>query len=141
MDLKIKKLIISAKIPKFAHIDDAAMDLFSCEKYNLKPQEKHIFSTGIAMEIPKNYAGFVWGKSSLGMKYGLVVLGGLVDSGFRGEIKIGLYNSSDKSYQIQKGDKIANLVIQKIERPKIITNYKLSKTTRGKGTMGSTGRK
>lgn len=141
MILKIKKLKPDAKIPKFAHDDDAAMDIFSCEEYNIKPQTKHIFSTGIAMEIPDNYAGFVWEKSSLGMEYGLVILGGLIDSGFRGEIKIGIYNSSNESYAIKKDDKIANLVIQKIERPKIIITNKLSKTKRGAGAMGSTGRK
>ena len=140
MKLKIQKLDKNAKLPEFAHVDDAGMDLFSIENKILKAGERYLFKTGIAFEIPRNYVGLVWDKSGLAAKFGIKTMAGVVDSGYRGEIKITLLNTSNQDYQIKKGDKIAQILIQKIEHPKVIEASKLSEAERNSKGFGSTGR-
>ena len=138
--IKIKKLYNDVKIPSYAHYGDAGMDLYSCEDYNLKPGERHLFKLGIATEFPEDYVALIWDKSGLAVKNGLTVLAGVVDHSYRGEYGVVLLNTSSTAYQIKKDDKIAQLLIQKVEQAENIEVEKLSDTQRGEGGFGSTGR-
>jgi dUTP pyrophosphatase len=141
MKLKIKKLHTDALMPKFATQDDAGMDLFAIEDVTVEPMERKQIGTGIAMEIPEGHAGLIWDKSSLSHKFGIKTLGGVIDSGYRGEIKIGVINLGTEKYVIEKGHKIANFIIQKKETPEIIEVNELDlNTERGEGAFGSTGK-
>jgi len=141
MKLKIKKLHADAVLPKFATQDDAGMDLFSMEDVTVEPMERKQISTGIAMEIPEGHVGLVWDKSGLSHKFGLKTMGGVIDSGYRGEIKVGIINLGKEKYTFEKGHKIANLIIQKKETPEIIEVAELDlNTERGEGAFGSTGK-
>ncbi len=141
MKLKIKKLKDIAKIPNFAHKTDAGMDLYTTEKIELKPGEKIAIPTGIAMEIPQGHVGLIWDKSGLSIKKGLKVLGGVIDSGYRGEILVGMINLSNETYTFEVGDKITQILIQRIEQFEIEEVEELSKADRGVKGFGSTGNK
>jgi len=129
---------MDAKLPKRSHHDDAGMDLFSVDEIILKPGEYHVIKTGIALEIPYSFVGLIWEKSGMANK-GIKTVGGVIDSGYRGEIMIQLRNFSDSDYQISKGDKVAQLIISKIELPTMIEVDKLSESERGDSRFGSTG--
>jgi len=141
MTIKFKRLSKQAIIPQYAHSGDAGLDLFSCENYILKPGERHTFHLGFALEIPQNYVGLIWDKGSLPFRAGVHTLAGVADSGYRGEYVIILINLGNKPYAIERGDKIAQLLIQPIINVKVKEVKTLSKTARGEGRMGSTGRK
>lgn len=140
MKLKIKKTHPEAKLPQYATVGDAGMDLFALEETILKPGQFLGVSTGVAFEIPNGYVGLVWDKSSLSIMNGLKTLGGVIDAGYRGEVKVGMINLSDKEYKIEKGHKVAQMLLQKIEHPTIVEVAELSETERGKGGFGSTGK-
>ncbi|MFA5001223.1 MAG: dUTP diphosphatase [Candidatus Paceibacterota bacterium] len=140
MKIKIKKLVPEAKIPNYAHLDDAGMDIYALEDVVLGPNERVRVKTGIAMEIPTGFVGLVWDKSGLSTNYGLKTLAGVIDAGYRGEVQIGLINLSGEAYTIKKQDKIAQILIQKIEQPEILEVRELSATPRGEGGFGSTGK-
>ena len=140
MKLKIKRLHKDAIIPKYAHDDDAGMDLYCVEDFNMAPWERKSIPIGLAMEIPKGHVGLVWDKSGLSHKFGLKTFGGVIDAGFRGEICIGIMNISDKPFHFEKGHKIAQILIQKIEHVDIKEVTKLSETKRGQKGFGSTGK-
>jgi len=141
MDLKVKKLVPEAKLPDYIHADDAAMNMYTVEAYTLAPGERRIFKTGIAMAIPMGYAGLIWDRSGLANKSGIKRMGGVIDAGYRGEIGVGLMNLSKEPVEILKGDKVAQMIIQKIEQPKIVESDELpSSATRGESGFGSTGR-
>ena len=112
-DIKIKVLDKDAVIPNKQHNSDAGYDLHSIEKYSLKPGEIYKIKTGIAIEIPVNYAGLVLPRSGLSTKHGITLINspGLIDSGYRGELLVPLVNHSDQEYEITKAERIAQLVI------------------------------
>ena len=150
MDLKVKKLHPDAKLPTKNYESDACFDLYSVEDIIIDPGEIVIISTGIAIEIPNSYVGFIWDRSGLGSK-GIHRLAGVIDCDYRGEVKIVLANvnimdfiENEQSYyyryKIDNGDKIAQLFIQKVEPFKIVEVKKLSETERGKKGWGSSGR-
>lgn len=141
MILKIKKLHKEAILPRFAHDTDSGMDLFALKDKVVKPGEIAHIETGIAIELPKGYAALIWDKGSISMVHGLKVLGGVGDSGYTGDYTVGLINLSKKDYKIEKGSKVAQLLIQKVEHPKITEVKELKKTKRGTGRFGSTGKK
>jgi len=140
MQLKIKKLIEDAIIPKYATKDDAGMDLFAIENVELEPMQRAQIGTGIAMEIPEGHVGLIWDKSGLSHKFGIKTLGGVVDSGYRGEIKIGVINLGKEKYVFEKGHKVAQMIIQKKETPEIVEATELNNSERGEGGFGSTGK-
>ena len=140
MQLKIKKLIEDAIIPKYATKDDAGMDLFSIENVELEPMQRAQVGTGIAMEIPEGHVGLIWDKSGLSHKFGIKTLGGVVDSGYRGEIKVGVINLGKEKYIFEKGHKVAQMIIQKKETPEIVEATELNNSERGEGGFGSTGK-
>ncbi|MCK9351473.1 MAG: dUTP diphosphatase [Candidatus Paceibacterota bacterium] len=138
--LKIKKLNSNAKLPTYAHPGDVGMDLYSLESYDLKAGERHIFDLGFALEFPVGYGAFVKDKSSLPKNGGIHVLAGVYDAGYRGEYNVHLINLGKKKYRIEKGDKVAQLVIVPVAIPKIKEVKELGKTARGEGRFGSTGK-
>jgi len=136
--IKIQRLSPTAKLPTRAHANDAGMDLYSNDYYSLLPGEKDVVKTGIKMAIPDGYAGLIWDKSGIA-KNGIKTTGGVVDSGYRGEILINIINLSQDIYNITPGQKIAQMLIQKVEFPEIIEDEINDETERGEGNFGSTG--
>ncbi len=142
--LKIQKLDKTLKMPEYAHIGDAGLDLYSAVDCILRPYERRKVPTGIKIAIPEGYAGFVQPKSGLAIKNGLSLVNtpGLIDSGYRGEVSAILINlDPEKDFIIKRGDKICQLVIQKVENVEIEFTDKLNDTSRGEGGFGSTGPK
>jgi len=140
MKLKCKKLDPAAIPPAYAHPGDAGMDFFALEKTVLKPGERKGIRTGISIEIPNGCAGLFWDKSGIGIREGLKTLGGVIDAGYRGEVLIGMINLSDREYVFEAGHKVAQVLIQKVERCEVKELKDLSSTKRGKGGFGSTGK-
>lgn len=139
MKLKIKKLKKEAMLPTRAHHDDAGLDIYACERTVLPPHTTVKIPTGFAYEIPDGYCIFAWDKGSTGSK-GLKTLGGVLDSGYRGELFVPMHNLNDTAYTFEAGDKIAQLVIQKVELWEVEELPGLSETKRGEGAFGSTGK-
>lgn len=139
MKLQVKKLHPEAKLPSFAHDTDAGMDLYCLEKIALAPLEKLTIRTGIALAIPPGYVGLMWDKSGISHKRGLKTLGGVVDAGYRGEVFVGLVNVGQEVQTFEAGDKVTQLLIQKVEHPEIVEVNNLEETPRGTGGFGSTG--
>ena len=138
--IKVKKLNDKAKIPTRAHMTDAGMDLCSTENLVILPQTRSIISTGISLEIPEGYYGRMAPRSGLAAKNGIDVFAGVVDSSYRGELKVILYNSDiQNSFTINEGDRIAQLIIEKHYNFPIEESFDLSDTARGSGGFGSTG--
>jgi dUTP pyrophosphatase len=140
MRIKIKKIHPDAIIPKYAHAGDAGLDLCTVEAFELEPGERKSIPLGIAIEIPEGYVGLMWDKSGLSHKYGIKSFGGVIDSGYRGEWHAGVMNLSDKYFKFEKGQKIIQLLIQKIEYVDFEEVSELSDSARGEGGLGSTGR-
>lgn len=140
MTIKIKKLYPDAVIPKYANENDAGMDFYAHETVIIPPNQRKLISTGIAMAIPPGFVGLIWDKSGIASKYGLKSMAGVIDSGYRGEIMILLHNLSAEPYLIEKGNKIAQMLIQPVEQKKIIEVQELdTNTQRNVGSFGSTG--
>lgn len=139
MKLKVKRLHIDAKLPTRAHHDDAGLDIYCYETITIPPYQTVKVPTGIAYEVPDGYCVFAWDKGSLGSK-GLKTLGGVLDSGYQGEMFVPMHNLNDSPYVFEKGDKIAQIVIQKVELWEVEESEELSETIRGKGGFGSTGK-
>ncbi len=140
MKLKIKRLHKDAKLPSYAHPGDVGLDIYSLEDKVLKPGERHVFFSGFAMEFPTGYAAIVKDKSGIS-KAGLHTMGGVFDAGYRGEYNILLINLSVEPYTVEKGDKIAQIIIYPVEIAEIEETAELSDHARGQGRWGSTGRK
>ncbi len=139
MTIKIKKVDSEAKLPNYAHPGDAGMDFFSNEEVFLKPGERRLISTGISMAIPEGYVGLMWDKSGIASKFGIKSMAGVIDAGYRGEVKILLHNLSKYDFQIEKGMKIAQMLIQPVEQKQLIEVDSLEETERNEGGFGSTG--
>lgn len=142
IDIDLKILNDDLPVPRYAHTGDAGIDLFSTVDASLEPFERKIIPTGIALSIPEGYAGFVQPRSGLAIKKGVTLLNspGLIDSGYRGEVCAILINLDPKNtFNIKKGDKICQLVIQKVETVKLNIVEKLNESDRGPGGFGSTG--
>jgi len=140
MQLLIKKLHPNAKLPSFAHASDAGMDLFTVSDFVVNPGEHMLVNTGIAIGLPDGYAALVWDKSGIANRRHIKTVGGVFDTEYRGEYLIGLYNFGKEPQSFSAGDKIAQLLIQKIEHPEIVEVEELDETTRGEGRFGSTGK-
>lgn len=142
MHLEIKRLDPDLPLPSYAHEGDAGLDLYSAEDRTLQPFERALIPTGIAVAIPEGHAGFVLPRSGLAIKRGLSVVNapGLIDSHYRGEIKIIAINmDASTPIEIGRGEKIAQLVIQRVERVELVEVAALDETVRGEGGFGSTG--
>lgn len=135
--LKIKMLDDNAIVPEFAREGDAGLDLFAIAGIDVAPGERVKIPTGIAMEIPEGFVGLIWDRTGVSLKKGLKIIGGVVDSSFRGEVQVLMANISDDAVTIVPGDKIAQMLIQPFERPQIEVTDELSETERGDKMFGS----
>lgn len=127
-----------AQLPKRAHASDAGADLFSYEDHEIYPEEQKLVDTGIAIKIPEGYAGFIFNRSSQGKK-GITIPHsvGVIDSDYRGNLKVLLKNIGEDPYKILAGDRIAQLVIMPVLLPEFKDIW--NDTQRGTGGFGSTG--
>lgn len=139
MKLKIKRIHANAKLPSYGHLGDAGLDLFSATDVVLEKGQVLDVPTGIKVAIPEGYVGLVWDKSGLSLR-GVHRLAGVIDSGYRGEVKVVLVNMSDEPFVISKGMKIAQLLIQPVTTVKVVEVEDLGGTPRGEGGFGSTGK-
>lgn len=139
----VKRLDENVMLPELGSSGSAGYDLRSNQDGYLGVGDRAVVPTGLAVQIPVGYAGFIQPRSGLAAKHGITVLNtpGLIDSDYRGELKVILYNASKyEYYEVKKGDKIAQLVIQKVETPGIFEVDELDATVRGEGGFGSTGK-
>lgn len=131
-------------MPEYATEGSAGTDLSAAIKNPMlvRPNERTLIPTGIALQIPKGYAGFVFARSGLALRQGLSLCNGVgvIDSDYTGEIKVGVVNLSDKEYTVNPGDRVAQLVIMPIARAEFIEVDELEHTARGGGGFGSTGK-
>ncbi len=139
MVIKIKKLCDDAKIPCYSCPGDAGMDFYSNENAVLSSNERKLIGTGISIAIPEGYVGLIWDKSGLASKHGLKTMAGVIDSGYRGEIKILIHNLSESEYVVEKGKKVAQMLIQPVEQRDILEVADLDHSDRGEKGFGSTG--
>ena len=114
------------------------MDLYATEQ-KWDDYGNFVFHTGLAMEIPEGYVGLIWPRSGLAVKNGIDVFAGVIDSGYRGEIKVCLYNSSDWNVDFKAGERIAQIIIQKLEYVEMLEVEHLQDSSRGEGGFGSSG--
>ena len=149
MKVNIKKTIPNVILPSRAHNDDAGYDLYACPyehkgfgyEERIPPQMSKTFHTGIAMEIPKGYVGLVFARSGLGIKKGLKPRNcvGVIDSNYRGEIMVCLYNDSKEWQSVEYGDRIAQIVIVPSLQYEFNVVEELDETDRGENGFGSSG--
>ena len=128
-----------AYTPTRAHSADAGLDIYSRERKLVRAHDSECFDTGVHIEIPKGFVGFLKSKSGLNVKHGLTSEG-VIDSGYTGSICVKLYNNSDEDYIINGGDKISQLVILPIVLPDLEIVKELGKTDRGSNGFGSSGK-
>jgi len=129
-------------MPARAREDDAGLDLYASQAVTIEPGSRVLVSTGIALAIPPGYAGFVLPRSGLALRHGITALNtpGLIDAGYRGEVKVLLINHDRAAATIARGDRIAQLVIQRVEPAELVEVDELPPSDRGIGGFGSTGR-
>ena len=138
----IKRLDPSVELPSYAYAGDAGLDLRASESVVLKPLERRLISTGLAVAIPDGYAGFVQPRSGLALRKGLSMANtpGLIDAHYRGELKVCAVNlDPHEDIVIERGERIAQLVIQRVPVVSLIEVEELDETDRGAGGFGSSG--
>jgi dUTP pyrophosphatase len=143
VELRVRLLSEAARLPDHAHEGDAGLDLHASEPATLEPGGRASVGTGIALEIPPGHAGLVLPRSGLAANHGIALVNspGLIDSGYRGEVRILLLNTDrDRRFQIETGDRIAQLVVTPVATAEPIEATQLVETGRGDGGFGSTGR-
>ncbi|WKD61364.1 Deoxyuridine 5'-triphosphate nucleotidohydrolase [Corynebacterium ciconiae DSM 44920] len=139
---KIKRLDPDLPLPVRAHRGDAGVDLYAADSLTLEPGERALIATGIALALPLGYVGLIHPRSGLGAKHGISVVNtpGTIDADYRGEIKVCLINHDPReSFDVTRGMRIAQLVIQKVELVEFEEVEELDETVRGEGGYGSTG--
>jgi dUTP pyrophosphatase len=143
VELRIAKLKAEAIVPSRAHDGDAGLDLHACEPAHLGPGERWSVGTGIAVEIPDGHAGLVLPRSGLAQKHGISLVNspGLIDAGYRGEVRVLLLNTDPAEvFRVEPGDRIAQLTIVPVVPAEPFEAEELSETSRGDGGFGSSGR-
>ena len=143
MELRIRRLREEATIPRRAHEGDAGLDLYAAESATIAPGERATVATGIAVEIPDGYAGLVLPRSGLAARHGIALVNapGLIDSGYRGEVKIVLLNTDrTEPFDVAPGDRIAQLVLSPVADAEPVEVTELATSARSEGGFGSSGR-
>jgi dUTP pyrophosphatase len=141
-ELRVRRLHPAARLPVRAHDDDAGYDLCAIEPATLAPGARAMVGTGIAIELPAGHAGLVLPRSGLAARHGIAIVNapGLIDSGYRGELKVLLLNTDrTETFAIAPGDRIAQLVLVAVATPRIVETDALAATARGEGGFGSSG--
>ncbi|HTT30405.1 MAG TPA: dUTP diphosphatase [Solirubrobacteraceae bacterium] len=142
MSLKVRRLDAGARVPSRAYPGDAGLDLYALEEAVLEPGGRASVGTGIAVEIPDGQAGLVLPRSGLAARHGIALVNapGLIDAGYRGEIRVLLLNTDrDEPFTVQRGERIAQLVLVRIETPEVVEVHELALSERGAGGFGSSG--
>jgi dUTP pyrophosphatase len=137
--LSFQKLDPAAVLPTRGSLSAAGLDLSSIEAINLKPQERRLVATGLAVAIPEGFYGRLAPRSGLATKNGLDVLAGVIDADYRGEVRCLIYNAGEDVISLPAGTKICQLILEKIITPTAVWAESLSDTSRGSGGFGSTG--
>ena len=138
--IAIKKLTKSATVPTKNNTSDAGWDLYAVEDAVINSGDRTTIATGVAMAIPEGYVGLIWPRSGLAVKSGVDVFAGVIDSGYRGEIKVCLYNSSKEELKITTRDRIAQILFQEIPSFSLTIVDSLDITERGGDGFGSSGK-
>lgn len=137
--MKVKLLTETAKLPTRGSLKAAGYDLYADEAVIIPSKERKLVSTGIAIAVPSHHYGRVAPRSGLALKHGIDILAGVIDEDYRGTVHAMLYNTGDLDFPVAKGDRIAQLVIERITHPVIEEVEELDGTERGQGGYGSTG--
>ena len=142
VSVPVKRLDPDLPLPGYAHPGDAGADLLTAEDFTLQPGERRLVSTGLAVAIPEGWAGLIHPRSGLAVKHGVSMVNtpGTVDAGYRGELKVCLVNT-DRSTPVSfsRGDRIAQLILQRVDHAEFLPMDDLEVSTRGAGGFGSTG--
>lgn len=138
MKLKVKRIHEDAKLPLYQHKGDAGLDIFSSIDCVLEKGEVKPIPSGIKVAIPEGYVGLIWDKSGISLK-GVHRLAGVVDSCYRGEVRVVMVNLGDEPFVIERGMKIAQLLIQPVNEVEVVEVEELEGTSRGEEGFGSTG--
>lgn len=137
--IQIKKIFSNAKLPTRANDTDAGYDLYSTEEVAIPCGATVLVSTGISMSIPKDTVGLIWDRSSMGVK-GIHRHAGVIDSGYRGHVKVCLHNNSSSVYHVKMGDRVAQMIFQDAIPFELEEVESLEDTDRGDGGFGSSGK-
>ncbi|MEU8357584.1 dUTP diphosphatase [Nonomuraea sp. NPDC048882] len=143
VEVLIQRLDPGLPPPSYAHPGDAGADLCSAEDVELMPGERAVVGTGVAIALPEGYAAFVHPRSGLAARHGVTLVNapGTVDAGYRGEIKVTVINTDAKEpFSLRRGDRVAQLVIQRVAHAAFTETERLPPSARGTGGFGSTGR-
>ena len=127
-------------VPSYSHPGDAGADLKASESSIVPARGKALVPTGLCIELPGGHVGLIWPRSGLAVKHSIDCGAGVVDAKYRGEIKVLLFNHSDKNFTIEPGDRIAQLLVQKVENINFLPVESLGETERNEGGFGSTGK-
>ncbi len=143
MKIPVTRTDPTYQLPRFAHSGDAGADLTASTSVDIEPGGRAMVPTGLSVAIPTGHAGFVLPRSGLAISDGVTVINapGLIDSGYRGELKVGLVNHGHSTFSIAPGDRIAQLVIVAVASPEYVEVDDLDGTSRGSGGFGSTGQR
>jgi dUTP pyrophosphatase len=142
MSLRVRRLDAGARLPSRAYPGDAGLDVYALEEVVLEPGARASVRTGIAVEIPDGQAGLVLPRSGLAARHGIALVNapGLIDAGYRGEIRVLLLNTDRRElFTVQSGERIAQLVLVRIETPEVVEVHELALSERGAGGFGSSG--
>ena len=131
--------IVGPFTPSYSHPGDAGADLKASESSKVPARSKCLVPTGLRIALPEGHVGLVWPRSGLAVKHSIDCGAGVIDAQYRGEIKVLLFNHSDKDFSIEPGDRIAQLLIQKVESIQFLRVDNLDDTERNEGGFGSTG--
>ena len=139
--VQILRVDAELPLPAYARPGDAGLDLHTAETVTLKPGERMAVATGIALAIPPGFAGLVLPRSGLALRCGVTLLNtpGLIDAGYRGEVKVLLVNLGEAAVTLGRGDRIAQLVVQRVEHVTLVPVSEMPPSARGTGGFGSTG--
>ena len=140
MTIKIQKVCPDIPLPSRGHPSDAGWDLYANEDCSILAGTRRLVDTGIKVEIPEGHVGLIWPRSGSAVKGGIDVFAGVIDAGYRGPIKVCLYNSGDKDFAICRHDRIAQIIFQEVSPLCLEEVKELSESPRSDGGFGSTGR-
>jgi dUTP pyrophosphatase len=130
----------SGSLPEYSTTGAAGADLRASEAVTIAPGARTAVPTALRLQIPAGHVGLVWPRSGLAVRHGIDTLAGVVDSDYRGEVRVVLVNHGDEPFRIEKGDRIAQLLVQRVERATFAAVPTIDETDRGEGGFGSSGR-
>jgi deoxyuridine 5'-triphosphate nucleotidohydrolase len=138
--IKVKKLYEDVELPHYGRPGDAGLDLCSREDKLLTPGKQYLFKIGLSIALPEGTVGLIWDRSGMAAKHGIKTMAGVLDHTYRGELGVVLINLTENEYEVKRGDRIAQLLIQPIISVDVHTVEDLDETQRGLAGFGSTGR-